>query len=95
MKTYASTVGGVLDDQKLTVGEHDTLAPGRDTRISDGAEIVLRRGRLVTLTVDGQAREVWTTATTVQDALEQIGYRQARLWRRRTGPPGCRWTATS
>ena len=77
--TYASTVGGVLDDQKIAVGEHDTLAPGRETRISDGAEIVLRRGRLVTLTVDGTQRQVWTTATTVQEALEQVGYRQDGL----------------
>ena len=80
VKTYASTVGGVLDDQHLTVGQHDTVAPARDARITDGAEIVLRRGRLLTLTVDGQTRQVWTTATTVQDALNQIGYRQANLW---------------
>jgi uncharacterized protein YabE (DUF348 family) len=76
IKTYASTVGGVLDDQKITVGAHDTLAPGREAKVSDGSEIVLRRGRLVTLTVDGKARQVWTTATTVQEALEQVGYRQ-------------------
>jgi len=80
VKTYASTVGGVLDDQHLTVGQHDTVAPARDARITDGAEIVLRRGRLLTLTVDGQTRQVWTTATTVRDALNQIGYRQANLW---------------
>ena len=80
VKTYASTVGGVLDDQHLTVGQHDTVAPARDARITDGAEIVLRRGRLLSLTVDGQTRQVWTTATTVQDALNQIGYRQANLW---------------
>jgi uncharacterized protein YabE (DUF348 family) len=78
--TYASTVGGVLDDQKITVGEHDTLAPGRETKVADGAEIVLRRGRLVTLTVDGRQRQVWTTATTVQEALEQVGYRQDGLF---------------
>jgi resuscitation-promoting factor RpfB len=80
LKTYASTVGGVLDDQNITVGQHDTLAPGREARISDGAEIVLRRGRLLTLTVDGRTRQVWVTATTVQEALNQIGYRQANLW---------------
>src|SRR6185312_8085651 len=80
VKTYASTVGGVLDDQHLTVGQHDTVAPARDARITDGAEIVLRRGRLLTLTVDGRTRQVWTTATTVRDALNQIGYRQANLW---------------
>ena len=80
IKTYAKTVGGVLDDQKITVGAHDTLAPGREAKISDGSEIVLRRGRLVTLTVDGKPLKVWTTATTVQEALQQVGYRQNGLW---------------
>jgi resuscitation-promoting factor RpfB len=80
VKTYASTVGGVLDDEHLSVGQHDTLAPKRDARISDGAEIILRRGRLVMLTVDGKTRQVWTTAPTVQEVLEQIGYRQDGLW---------------
>ena len=80
IKTYASTVGGVLDDQKIVVGAHDTLAPGREAKISDGSEIVLRRGRLVALTVDGKPRQVWTTATTVQEALEQVGYRQNGLF---------------
>ena len=80
LSTYASTVGGVLDDAGLTVGAHDVLAPGPDTRISDGAEIVLRRGRLLRLTVDGKVREVWVTATTVQEALDQVGYRQKGLF---------------
>jgi uncharacterized protein YabE (DUF348 family) len=80
LSTYASTVGGVLDDAGLTVGEHDVLAPGREVRVSDGAEIVLRRGRLLKLTVDGKQREVWVTATTVQEALDQVGYRQNGLF---------------
>jgi uncharacterized protein YabE (DUF348 family) len=80
LSTYASTVGGVLDDAGVTVGEHDVLAPGRDARISDGDEIVLRRGRLLKLTVDGKPRQVWVTAPTVQEALDQIGYRQSGLY---------------
>src|SRR5829696_823910 len=80
ISTYASTVAGVLDDAGLTVGQHDTLAPDRDAPISDGAEIVLRRGRLLTLTVDGRQRQVWVTATTVQEALEQVGFRQNGLF---------------
>jgi len=80
LSTYASTVGGVLEDAGLAVGEHDVLAPGRDARVSDGSEIVLRRGRLLRLIVDGRAREVWVTATTVQEALDQVGYRQKGLF---------------
>lgn len=80
ISTYASTVGGVLDDAGVTVSEHDTLAPGPDAKISDGQEIVLRRGRLVTLTVDGKPQQVWVTATTVQEALEQVGLRQPGMF---------------
>jgi uncharacterized protein YabE (DUF348 family) len=80
VSTYASTVAGVLDDAGLTVGDHDTLAPAADAKVSDGSEIVLRRGRLVTLTVDGRPRQVWVTATTVEEALQQVGYRQTGLF---------------
>jgi resuscitation-promoting factor RpfB len=77
--TYASTVQGVLDDEKVDVKAHDVLAPGPDAKVKDGSEIVLRRGRLLRLTVDGQSRPVWVQATTVQEALEQIGFRQKGL----------------
>ena len=80
VSTYASTVAGVLDDAGVAVSPHDVLAPAAASRISDGAEIVLRRGRLLRLTIDGKPREVWVTATTVQEALDQVGYRQSGLF---------------
>jgi len=78
--TYAGTVRGVLDSAGVAVGEHDILAPGGDAPVKDGAEIVLRRGRLLRLTVDGQTRPVWVTATSVDEALTQIGFRQSGLY---------------
>ncbi|MFL6130455.1 MAG: ubiquitin-like domain-containing protein, partial [Mycobacteriales bacterium] len=80
ISTYASTVGGVLDDAGITVSDRDVLAPAKEARISDGAEIVLRRGRLLRLTIDGRSRQVWVTATTVQEALDQVGFRQSGLF---------------
>jgi resuscitation-promoting factor RpfB len=77
--TYAGTVGRLLDQEHITIGEHDTLAPGREAALKDGTEVVVRRGRLLTLTVDGQTRQVWVTATSVAEALDQIGYRQGGL----------------
>ena len=71
--TMAGTVQGALDDAELAVGPHDTVAPGLDAPIDDGAQIVIHRGRLLTLTVDGQTRQVWTTATTVEQALQELG----------------------
>ena len=80
VSTYASTVAGVLDDAGVPFSSRDLLAPSAETRVSDGAEIVLRRGRLLRLTIDGKSREVWVHATTVQEALDQVGFRQSGLF---------------
>jgi uncharacterized protein YabE (DUF348 family) len=71
--TLAGSVEGALDSADITINEHDTVAPSIDTAISDGSQIVVERGRLLTLTIDGQTREVWTTATTVEEALAELG----------------------
>ena len=73
VSTFSGSVAGALDSAGLTVSEHDSLAPGADDPISDGSQIALQRGRLLTLTVDGQTRDVWTTATTVEEALADLG----------------------
>ena len=44
-----------------------------------GATIVLERGRLLHLTIDGTERDVWVTAPTVADALADLGYESADL----------------
>jgi len=75
--TLAGSVEGALDSAGLTISEHDTVAPAVDTAISDGSQIVVERGRLLTLTIDGQTREVWTTATTVEEALAELGQNPA------------------
>jgi resuscitation-promoting factor RpfB len=80
LHTYAGTVAGVLEGAGISVGEHDILAPGADAPVRDGSEIVLRRGRLLRLTVDGRPRVVWVTATSVEEALNQIGFRQSGLY---------------
>src|SRR5664279_1703449 len=71
--TLAGSVDGALSSAGLQAGEHDVLAPAAGTHISDGAQIALEHGRLLTLTINGQERQVWTTATTVDEALSQLG----------------------
>jgi uncharacterized protein YabE (DUF348 family) len=75
--TSASDVAGALKDAGYTVGQHDIVAPSLTSHISDGTTIVLKQGRLLHLTVDGQPRSVWTTAPTVSDALLALGYPSA------------------
>jgi uncharacterized protein YabE (DUF348 family) len=71
--TFSGSVEGALDAAGVAVGEHDTVAPALDTAISEGSQIVVAHGRLLTLTIDGQTREIWTTATTVEQALAELG----------------------
>ncbi|PKW27473.1 uncharacterized protein YabE (DUF348 family) [Phycicoccus duodecadis] len=70
-----STVRDALDKQGISVGEHDVVVPGLDSPISDGDRISVRYGRKLVVTVDGVTREYWTTATTVDAALKDIGVR--------------------
>jgi sulfur carrier protein ThiS len=71
--TLAGTVDGALSAAGITVADHDTLAPAKSADIADGSKIALERGRLLTLTIDGRQRQVWTTATTVDEALAELG----------------------
>ena len=72
--TVAGSVRGVLEIAHYPVGPHDVVAPALDARVHNGSEIVLRRGRLLRLSVDGIPRNVWITAPTVAQALSQLGY---------------------
>lgn len=78
--SYTKTVGDVLDHLGIVVGEHDTVAPALDAPIADGTRISIRYGRLIEYTVDGEPREAWVTATSVDEALEQLGVRDENVF---------------
>ena len=71
--TFASSVSGALKSAGLQVGDQDALAPTGNSAIENGSRIVLQRGRPLALTVDGAQHEIWTTALTVDSALQQVG----------------------
>jgi resuscitation-promoting factor RpfB len=77
--TYASTVGDVLDQEGLEPAAHDVVLPAADQKISDGDAVVLSRARPLELTVDGVSREVYVTALSVDEALDQLGFRAQGL----------------
>ena len=55
--------------------EHDSVVPGVDTPVNDGSRIAVRLGRPLELSIDGDKKTLWTTATTVAGALDQLGVR--------------------
>lgn len=74
VQTTARTVGQVIASEGYRVTAHDLLAPAAASHVGDGTRIVLRRGRLLHLDVDGVRTDVWTTAPTVAQALAELGY---------------------
>lgn len=78
--TFAHDVGGVLRKAGLRLGPHDTVSPDLAAPVHDGSRLVVRHGRLVTLTVDGRVRHVWVTALDVDQALDQLGLTQRGAW---------------
>ena len=70
--TLEGNVGEVLAQQGIALGEHDLVAPGAETELSDGDRIAVQYGRAVVVEVDGTEQTHWTTATTVGEALEAL-----------------------
>ena len=75
LHTFADDVTELLADEGIQVGPHDVVSPGPGEELEHGDEIEVRYGRPLLLTLDGERREVWTTAHTVEGALRQLGVR--------------------
>ncbi len=71
--TMKSRVIDVIEENGFTVGDRDDLFPAADASVAEADSIVLRRSRPLQISRDGQnSTEVWTTASTVQEALAQL-----------------------
>src|SRR3954465_8663113 len=80
VRTFASDVSGVLRKAHVPLQAHDTVAPDLSAPVRDGSRVVGRHGRPLTLQIDGQQRQVWVTALSVDDALDQLGLRADGEW---------------
>jgi len=76
--TMKSRVADIVGENGYAVSSRDELVPAADQRIGDMQTIMLRRGRSVEISLDGQeTRQVWTTAATVDGALAQLALNDA------------------
>jgi uncharacterized protein YabE (DUF348 family) len=76
--TMKSRVTDIVEENGFEVGTRDELSPSARAYVGDDATIVLRRGRPLQVSLDGQEpRQVWTTAATVDGALAQLSMNDA------------------
>ena len=70
-----ATVGDVLASEGITVGEHDVVEPAVGAEVKDGQRVIVRYGRQLRVDVDGTMTTYWTTATTLEAAIRDLGLR--------------------
>jgi len=71
--TMKSRVIDVVKENGFDVGDRDDLYPAANEPVHQSDSIVLRRSRPLQISLDGEdSRQVWTTASTVQEALSQL-----------------------
>ncbi|MGA5463536.1 transglycosylase family protein [Mycobacterium sp. NPDC050041] len=71
--TMKSRVIDVVEENGFDVEDRDDLRPAGDQKIRQSETIELRRSRPLQISLDGQhSTQVWTTASTVDEALSQL-----------------------
>ncbi|CRZ18479.1 resuscitation-promoting factor RpfB [Mycolicibacterium neworleansense] len=71
--TMKSRVIDVVEENGFSVGDRDDLYPAAEESVHQSDTIVLRRSRPLQLSLDGNdSKQVWTTASTVDEALAQL-----------------------
>ncbi len=71
--TFAGNVAGALAAAGLAADPHDRVEPAPGTDLSDGDQIIVNRARMLTLVEGGHPRRLWTTAASVEEALQGMG----------------------
>jgi uncharacterized protein YabE (DUF348 family) len=71
--TMKSRVIDIVQENGYVIDGRDDLYPAGDVQVRDADKIVLRRSRPLQISLDGQdVKQVWTTASTVDEALAQL-----------------------
>ncbi|MCL2453927.1 MAG: transglycosylase family protein [Micrococcales bacterium] len=77
VSTFAGSVPGLLRQEGVTLGEHDTVSV--NGRLHDGATIVVRHAKLLHIASGDTVTEVWSTALSAEEALAPLSEDAALL----------------
>jgi uncharacterized protein YabE (DUF348 family) len=71
--TVSKTVKELLNEQGVSVTDHDKVLPSLEEEIKSNLEIAVNKAFSLTLSDGGKEQQVWSTSTTVADFLSQQG----------------------
>jgi uncharacterized protein YabE (DUF348 family) len=67
----AATVGALLRERRLRLGEFDRVVPARDAALRDGLTVTVLRGFPITRDLDGDIQTVYTTYASPSDYVRR------------------------
>lgn len=62
----------LLDEQGVSVGEHDRLSAALDSKVKSGDRITIEHAKPIQLTADGETKTLYTVQKTVGSALNDL-----------------------
>ncbi|QTN01246.1 DUF348 domain-containing protein [Sediminibacillus dalangtanensis] len=71
VRTHADTVGDVLEELNIELGEHDKISHDPEDKLTSGMEINYTKAIEVVVTTDGDDKTYYTTVDTVGEVLEE------------------------
>lgn len=74
VKTRQNSVGELLDENQISVGQYDKLNLPATAELEEHNTVVLRRGKPVVVVMDEEEQTVVTTKANLGDALLETGY---------------------
>lgn len=75
VSTFAESVGELLGGSGVEVGPHDRITPSVDAEVAEGMLVRVLHAKEITVVLNGKARTVFVTGSTVDDVLEHVNVR--------------------
>ncbi len=75
IRGFHDTVGDVLAAEGIEIGQHEPVSPAPEAKVKDGQDVIVRYGRELRVDIDGTTVTYWTTATTLDAAIRDLGLR--------------------
>lgn len=73
LTTRQDLVGEFLEENEIEVGEFDRVNMLLEDELYDDAEVIVRKGRMITLNIDGHIEIITTTKKTIREAFDEVG----------------------
>ena len=72
VRTHAKTVGELMKSLNIKTRKEDHISPAEDTKITSNMNVEYIAAKPVHLAMDGEEKQVWTTAGTVGKILKEL-----------------------